>query len=229
MVQRRHDLAVLHWRMPPAAQRPRVPPDVELDTFDGSAWLAVTPFRMSGVRVRWLPPVPTASAFPELNVRTYVRRAGMPGVFFFSLDAASTLAVLGARASFGLPYHRARMRLAREGEGDADGVRFTSRRARGSAELVARYAPRGPARQQDKGSLEHFLTERYCLFAWNGHELLRGDIHHRPWPLQPATAEFERQTMAAAASFTLPDEPPLLHYAGRLDVLIWAPVRSGGA
>lgn len=220
MVQRWHDLAFLHWRLPPRALRDLVPPQLELDTFAGAAWLGVTPFRMRGVRVRWLPPVPTATSFPELNVRTYVRHRSLSGVFFFSLDAASSLAVLGARATFGLPYHRARMR--HEGDGAA-GVRFHSRRRRGDAELLVRYAARGPMRQREKGSLEHFLTERYCLFTVTRRGSVRvGHIHHVPWPLQDADVTIERNTMAAAAGIRLPDEPPLAHFSRLVDVRIWA-------
>ena len=227
MVQRWHDLVFLHWRLPPAVLRPLVPADLELDTYDGSAWLGVTPFRMSGVRLRWLPPVPWATKFPELNVRTYVRRGGLAGVWFFSLDAASTLAVVGARATFGLPYFRARMRLERDGGEGAGGVSFRSRRVRGDAELIARYAPRGAVRQRQKGSLEHFLTERYCLFARGPFGRLRvGHIHHVPWPLQDADVTIERNTMVAAAGVMLPDEPPLAHFSHFLDVRIWAPRRA---
>lgn len=222
MFQRWHDLLFAHWPLEPDLVRPHLPPGLELDVHGGRAWLGVVPFRMSAIRLRGTPALPRVSAFPELNVRTYVRAGGHRGVWFFGLDAASRLAVRVARRWFHLPYFDARMSAASEGE---DVVYRSTRTHRGApaAELVGRYGPRGPVALAAPGTLEHFLTERYCLFAWNGKRLLRGDIHHRPWPLQPAAAELERESMALAAGFTRPTQAPLLHFARVLDVLIWAP------
>ena len=116
MVQRWHDLLFAHWRCPITELRPLIPEPLEIDTFDGSAWIGVIPFYMSGVRMRATPPVPTANAFEELNVRTYVTLDGRPGIWFFSLDCASSLAVLGARIGIYLPYFRASMSMVRNGE-----------------------------------------------------------------------------------------------------------------
>ena len=104
-----HDLLFMHWPVPQEALRPQIPPALQLDTFDGSAWLSVPPFRMSATRPRCLPSVPPLSNFPELNVRTYVTAEGKPGIWFFSLDAANPVAVRLARATFHLPYFDARM------------------------------------------------------------------------------------------------------------------------
>jgi uncharacterized protein YqjF (DUF2071 family) len=220
-----HDLLFAHWALPPDALRPLVPAPLSLDTFEGRAWLAVAPFHMSDVAPRGVPALPGVSAFPELNVRTYVTCAGAPGVLFFSLDAGSRLAVEAARILYRLPYYRAALSVTPEGEG----VRYASRRRdrRGRpAKFRARYAPQGPVFQAAPGSLEHFLVERYCLYATApGGRVYRADIHHAPWPLQTASATIELNTMAVAAGVTLPPTPTLLHFARRLDVVAWAPHR----
>ena len=164
MAQTWHDLLFAHWPLPVEELRRRVPPQLNLDTFDGSAWVGVVPFRMSGIRPRHLPAVPWLSAFLELNVRTYVTVGGLSGVYFFSLDAGNPVAVALARAIFKLPYFRARMRLSnRDG-----GVQYNSQRTHAGApraELRAWYRPTGPAFSATAGSLEWWLTERYCLYT----------------------------------------------------------------
>lgn len=225
MKQSWHDLLFAHWSIPVATLRAAVPRTLEIDSFEGRAWLGIVPFRMSGVRPRWLPPVPGLSAFPELNVRTYVTREGRSGVYFFSLEARNPIAVAVARAWFHLPYFRARMSCEREGEW----IRYASIRTHSgapSAELAGSYRPTGGVFQALPEALEHWLTERYCLYAaLQDGRVWRADIHHRPWPLQVAQAAFERNTMARAHGFELPDEPPLLHFARRQDVVVWNPVR----
>jgi uncharacterized protein YqjF (DUF2071 family) len=177
---------------------------------------------MTNVTMRGLPRLPGVSAFAELNVRTYVRAGGKPGVYFFSLDAASRMAVRAARRLFHLPYFYADMRVH-----TADGVvTYTSRRAGGprvpSAEFQATYRPAGrPARPRD-GTLEHFLTERYCLHTTDGRgRVTTVDIHHPPWSLQSATAAIELNTMVRAAGLRLPASPPLLHFSRRQDAVAW--------
>lgn len=219
-----HDLLFAHWPVAPDALRtllPRTDPPLELDVRDGVAWLGLVPFRMSGIRFRWLPPVPGTAAFPELNVRTYVTAGGRPGVWFFSLDAASPLAVRAARATFHLPYFDADMAC----EADGDGVRYGSRRMHrrgGAAELEARYRPAGEVFRSAPGSLEHWLTERYRLFAADRRgRLWRGEIQHEPWPLQPAAAEFATLNMTRWLGLELPVTPPHLLFAQRLEVRAW--------
>ena len=227
-----HELLFMHWPVPTAALRPFIPAGLELDTFDGSAWLGVVPFRMSGIRRRLLPPIPGTSAFPELNVRTYVTRPGgaSPGVWFLSLDAASRIAVRVARWTFHLPYFDAHMSCTRDpaagaAGGAGAGVRYRSVRThRGAppAAFAARYRPTGDPLRARPGTLEHFLTERYCLYATDPRgRVFRGDIDHIPWPLQPAEAEVEQNSMAEPLGIRLPDAAPLLHYADRLDVVAW--------
>lgn len=221
MRQTWNDLLFAHWPVPPEVMRPLIPPQLDLDTFEGMAWVGVVPFHMSGVRLRAFPPVPFTSAFAELNVRTYVSYGGRAGVYFFSLDAASAPAVWAARTFFHLPYFNARMPFKVEN----DTITYSSTRTHRHAppaRLVAAYGPTAPAFQAQPGSIEDWLTARYCLYTTGPRQqVYRGEIHHRPWPLQPAQATFTENTMAAAAGIPLSDQEPLLYFARRLDVLIW--------
>jgi uncharacterized protein len=219
------DLLFAHWPVPIGALRPLIPDGLELDTFDGEAWLGIVPFRMADVAPRFLPSPPGPGAFPELNVRTYVRRGERRGVWFLSLDAGSRLAVEGARAAFHLPYYRARMRSDTE----AGWVEYRTERIdpRGpTASFEGRFRPAAPVAFAAVGSLEAFLTDRRGLYASDGTgRLWWSAIEHGPWPLQPAEAEIRTDTMAAAHGIELPSVPPLLHFAKRLDVHGWWPRR----
>jgi uncharacterized protein YqjF (DUF2071 family) len=212
-------LAFLHWPVAPEAMCSVVPRELPLDLFGGHAWIGITPFEIVGHRLRGVPPVPVISRFEELNVRTYVTLDDRPGIHFLSLDAASLAAVLGARAAFRLPYFRARMQIAI----GPDGVRYRSRRLTGPrVQLVTRYRPTGAVFTAAPGTLEHWLTERYCLYTLDDERrVLRGDIHHPPWPLQPAEADIDVNTMTAELAIDL-DDDPLLHYARRQDVVFWS-------
>lgn len=218
-------LLFAHWRVPVSALREHVPPELPIDTFDGEAWVGVTPFLLGGLRLRSTPPPPRLSSFPELNVRTYVTLGGKPGIWFFSLDAGSRLAVEAARRFYRLPYFHALMEVASGGDG---AVRYASeRQTRGERDAVlrARYGPEGAAFNAEPGSLEAFLIERYCLYTVDGGAVFRAEIHHPPWPLCRAWAELDVNTMPPPG--LLPDEEPVLHYAERQDVLIW-PLRTLG-
>lgn len=224
MAQSWHDLLFAHWPVDAAVLRSHIPAPLEIDTFNGHAWLGIVPFSMSGVRLRWTPPVPGLSAFPELNVRTYVTAQGKAGVWFFSLDAASALAVAAARFSFHLPYFRARMQCSQAD----DWIKYESRRThRGApgAVLEGRYRAVGDRFEATRGTLEHFLTERYCLYSAASGRIYRGEIHHPPWLLRAAEATFTRNSMTEAAGLALPAGPPLLHFARRQDMVAWAPYR----
>jgi hypothetical protein len=201
-----------------------VPEALEIDEHDGSSWVGVVPFRMEGVMRRPLPDLPYVSAFPELNVRLYVRRDGKPGVWFVSLDATNALAVWAARRFFHLPYFRAAMSARRDGAR----VIYRSERVRGGARVAFRgaYEPTSAPYTAARGSLEHFLTERYCLYARRPDgALLRCEVHHAPWPLQRAAAEIEENTMAAAQGIPIEGAPALLHFARSLDVVVYEPER----
>lgn len=216
-----NDLLFAHWPVPLEMLRPLIPAAFDLDTFESQCWVGVVPFHMTNVRIRAFAPVPYTSHFAELNVRTYVVYRGRPGVYFFSLDAASAPAVWAARNFFHLPYFNARMPFKVEG----DKVTYSSTRTHRNAppaRLEATYGPTGPVQTAKPGSIEEWLTARYNLLTTDSrHRVYRGEIHHHPWPLQPAQATFTTNTMAQAAGITLPDRRPLLHFAKRLEVLIW--------
>jgi len=222
MVQQWRDLLFMHWPVPVEGLRPLVPDALPIDEFDGSAWIGVIPFRMTGIRFRGLPPIPGTSAFLELNVRTYVTVGGKPGVWFFSLDAASALAVAAARTWFHLPYWWARMSL----RDDGGTIRYESRRRRDDYAYRAAYRPTGAVFRARPGDLDHFLVERYCLYAVTPKgRILRGEIDHEPWPLQPAEAEVQTNTMAP---LPLPDVEPVLRFARCIEARIWTPERPAG-
>ncbi len=212
------DLLFAHWRVAVEAIRPHVPPPLAIDTFDGDAWIGITPFRLNGLRLRSTPPLPFLSSFLELNTRTYVTFDRKPGIWFFSLDASSALAVAAARRAYRLPYFRARMSAAARERSLA----FESERRHARARLArfrARYRAIGERFNAQKGSLEYFLAERYCLYTVEGGEVFRAEIHHRPWPLQEAEAEIAENSMAPPGIDTSGD--PLLHLSARQDVVIW--------
>jgi uncharacterized protein YqjF (DUF2071 family) len=218
-----HELTFLHWPVPAAALRPLVPAELEIDTFEGEAFIGLVPFTMTGVRPRWAPPLPGINDFHETNVRTYVHHRGAaPGVWFFSLDAASLLAVIAARVIWRLPYHHARMTL----EKDEAGLRYASERKRpgplpGTCKVTCR--PLGAPAAAAPGTLEHFLAERYLLYARGRRgRLLRGAVHHAPYPLQRAEVTECEETLIAAAGIARPaGPPPLAHYASEVQVEIF--------
>lgn len=223
MFQRWENLLFAHWRVEPSAVASKIPAGLALDLWQGSAWIAVTPFEISRLRLRGLPPIPGTSRFPELNVRTYVTAGGKPGVWFFSLDAGSSMAVFFARRLYHLPYFSARMACVKRG--NAISYRCARDDPSGRAEFLADYEPIGDPFQTEPGSLEEWLTARYCLYAEEGGTLYRAEIDHAPWALRRARAKIVRNTMAAASGIDLPREQPLLHYAAPLEVRVWWPER----
>jgi uncharacterized protein YqjF (DUF2071 family) len=216
------DLLFAHWPLPAEQLQPLVPPELEVQEFEGTSWIGVVPFHMRGVMVRLLPDLPGVSAFPELNLRLYVEARGKPGVWFLSLDAGNRLAVWAARQFFHLPYFHARMSIS----GLPTRARYRSyrlSRPRG-IEFMAEYGPTSAPYRSRPGSLEHWLTERYCLYARaSDGRLLRAEIHHRPWPLQSAEASIERNELLAPHGLAVEGPPPLLHFSRRLDVVVWSP------
>jgi uncharacterized protein len=213
-----HDLLFLHWPVPAAELRPLIPARLSIEEFSGTAWVAVTPFWMSDIAIRNWPALPLLSRFDELNVRTYVSFAGRPGVWFLSLDAGRRLGVWGGRRLYGLPYVHARMQHRTEGEQ----VSYHSERTRG-ARFAARYGPIGPVSPSQPGSLEHWLTERYCLYAQPGSGgLYRAEIHHVPWPLQPAAGAIQHNDMLGVHHIGVGDRPALVHFSRELNVIVWS-------
>jgi hypothetical protein len=213
-----HDLVFLHWPVAASTLRPLVPEPLEIHHYGGRAWVAVTPFWMSGVRLRNWPDLPWLSHFPELNVRTYVTFRGKPGVWFFSLDAGNRLAVTVARRWFHLPYMHARMRVRQVEER----VEYCSVRGDGTT-FEASYGPIGPPARAEPGSLDHWLTERYCLYAVSPSGALHEtEIHHAPWPLQEASATIRRNDMLKVHGIRVTGEAPHVRFARRLDVVVWS-------
>lgn len=229
MAQQWLDLLFAHWPIPVEMMHSLVPSQLPLDTWGGMAWVGVVPFRMAGVRPRLAPSVPWLSAFPELNVRTYVkvRDRGIEkrGVYFFSLEAANPVAVAIARSTFQLPYFNAQMALV-----DKTGViNYRSHRTHRNAppaDFVGSYCPTGEIYQSTPGSFDAWLTERYALYTIGRRgQVCIGEIHHIPWPLQPASAAITTNTMAQASKLTLPAIAPVLQFVRQIDVVVW-PLRT---
>lgn len=214
------DLMFAHWPVPVAALRGLVPPSISIQEFDGTSWVGVVPFHMEGVMARPLPDMPGISAFHETNLRLYVEVGGKPGVWFVSLDAANRLAVVAARRLFHLPYFHADMWVRREGHH----VYYSSVR-RGEGARVAFggvCAPSSAVFEARPGTLEHFLTERYCLYAQTRKgNIVRAHIHHAPWQLQTALAEVFENTIGETQGIELRGPPALTHFSRTNDVVVW--------
>ena len=216
MLQRWESLTFLHWRYEPNEIARLLPEQVTLDTFDDSAWVGLTPFRLTNLRPPFTPAIPWISHFPEMNVRTYVRGAdGKPGVWFFTLECARLAAVLGARASFRLPYRWARMRVRDNGSV----VQYESDRRKpfGSGRARIRVEPGDPV---EAGPLDNFLTARYRLYTRVGEKVGFADIEHAPWPLQQCKVLDLEQNVIENSGPPAPKGTPLAHFSRTLDVRI---------
>ena len=218
------DLLFAHWPVPTSALQHLVPSPLKIQEFDGTSWVGVVPFRMVGVTRRPLPDIPGLSAFPELNLRLYVEHDGKPGVWFLSLDATNPFAVWAARTFFHLPYYRADISVTPDGQS----ISYSCARMTPGVPVrfEARYEPTSEIYASQPGSLDHFLTERYCLYAQNGDgNILRAEVHHPPWPLQRARAEITLNEIHVPHGFELVGPPTILHFARRIDVVVWSPER----
>ena len=214
-----NDLLFIHYRVDTRAIAHLVPKPLAIEEFDGSSWIGVVPFDMNGVMRRPFPNVPWFSNFLELNVRLYVVHQGRPGVWFLSLDATNPLVVWGGNQFFNLPYRHARIhKTMSEGWTRFHSVRKDTTRA----ELDVRHRPTGEVFYAKPGTLEHFLTERYCFYASSPHLLMRAEVHHWPWPLQPAEAEITKNTLLEGIEYDR-GTPPLFHYSKGVDVVSWNP------
>jgi uncharacterized protein YqjF (DUF2071 family) len=225
MRQEWHDLLFAHWRLSAEMIRPLIPAQLDLDLWEGFAYLGVVPFVIRNLHPRSVPSLPIVSHFPEINVRTYVSYQGIPGVWFFSLDAGNLSAVLGARFLYALPYFHAKFRV----ESTKDEVAYKSRRLQRPkpADFQAQYRPTSELLpwSPPAHSLDRFITERYCLYAISGGHVYRTHVHHLPWPLQNASAEISHNTMTGPLQFDLTGAP-LLHFSRFNDVLVWYPKRA---
>ena len=232
MKQRWADLLFLHWTADARLLRQQLPDGLELDTFEGRAYVGIVPFTVTGARPTWLPPLPFVSNFHEVNLRTYVRRrGGDPGVWFFSLDASNPVVVQTARTLFKLPYRNADLDMKVEDPDTAPGagadtrrwIEFTSRRVKGDRpELEVRYGPAGAPQPAAAGTLDHFLVERYVLYTESEGTLYSARVFHEPYPLQQAQVPFVRETFLPSIGLSRPERPPLAHYAKEVNVDVFA-------
>jgi uncharacterized protein len=234
MKQRWADLLFLHWAVDARALRAALPSGLELDTFDGRAYVGIVPFTVTGARPTWLPPLPFVSDFHEVNLRTYVHYAGRdPGVWFFALDASNPVVVQTARALFKLPYRRAEIEMVVEEPGKASRsgdarrwISYTSRRVSGDRpELEVRYGPAGAPQQAVPGTLEHFLLERYVLYTESDGTLFRARVHHAAYPAQAALVPTLRENFLPGIGVKRPEKAPLAHYAQEVEVDVF-PLRE---
>lgn len=217
MTQTWRDILFIHRPVAPAFIRQAVPDRLQLDTYEGTAWISVVPFYMSGIRLRGCPPMPFTSRFPQLNVRTYVTYGARPGVYLFSADAANRIVGKLARLVYHLPYRYAEMEMTAQHAG----VTYSSRRENGTQAFRCRYKPVSEPYRSNEGTLEHWLTERYVLYTVNKRRVYRGAIHHPPWSLQKAEADIEQNTMIPPSIRPKEGASPLLHFAERQDVRLW--------
>jgi uncharacterized protein len=219
MFQRWLHLLFLHWSFSPDIVQKTLPQGLEVDTFQGKAWIGIVPFFMQGVRPARFPAVPGISNFLELNLRTYVRDlTGRPGIWFYSLDASQPLAVCVARATFGLPYKFATMVATLSDRG----IDYRSRRFRDNNSLRYLYRPSKKLGEAGLGSLDFFLVERYRLFAHRGGKLFTGRVHHSPYQLRGVTVHDADPALFAMDGFETPTAP-FIHalYSERVDVSVY--------
>ena len=220
--QRWINLLFLHWMVPVSQLRPLVPSSLQLDTFEGNAYVGLIPFSIRGARLPMTPPLPFVSTFDEVNVRTYVHIGGRdPGVFFFTLDASSPLAVRLARAWFHLPYRDADISVVQLQPFGTGFDYTTKRRGDSSTGMHVIYQPEGDVRNAQPGSLEHFLLERYILYAATRDALYQGRVHHAPYPVRDAAVRLLDETMLRACNVMRPTGTPIVHYSRGVDVEIF--------
>jgi uncharacterized protein YqjF (DUF2071 family) len=218
-------LLFLHWPVPAERLRPMIPLRLEIDTWEGAAWISVTPLVVRGLRPPFLPAIPWASRTLEVNLRTYVHLDGAPGVWFFSLDASNPLAVWGARIGYSLPYMHAKIQN-REEEGRIEYQSQRTNKRGAPAALNLAWTRGAPLPELSPDTRDFFLVERYCLYSAKGDRIYRAMIHHRPWPLSAATLSHLQSTMVESLGLSTPAVSPLLHALREpLPVDVWRPVR----
>lgn len=221
MTQTWDQLLFMHYPVPAEELKRHIPPALELDTFDGNGWIGLVPFAMNHIRMHGMPKVPYGHSFLELNVRTYVTYKGKPGVYFFTLDANHKLAVAAARTIFSLPYVNAEMEMT-EKSGRVDFKSERTHRGYPSASFHVEYTPTSNVFTATKGSIEEWLTARYCLWTTKGKRVYRGDIHHREWKLQQAEAEIKMNKLATFLPDSYFTRDPLLLYSASIRAFVWA-------
>jgi uncharacterized protein len=222
MHQNWDNLLFMHWPIDPAAIRPLIPDELEIDTYEGQAWIGVTPFAMNGVRLEGLPAIPGLESLLELNVRTYVHYKGMPGIWFFSLDASKVIPAVAARILFMLPYYKATMHFADNGtEFQFESARLMPLNARFKVHWQTGVRLREPHLE----SLAFFLVERYAFFTVASGNVNMVRVYHHPWILDEATVLSYESIMIGALGLSEPTFPPLAHFSRSLHVEVWQPNR----
>lgn len=228
MTQVWNDLLFVHYPAAPNLLRPHVPKELELDTYAGEAWISIIPLKITDSRLRMTPPLPVINSYIELNVRTYVMYKGVPGIYFFSLDADSAVNILGARAATALPYKIAKMEFRQSG----NEFYMKSERTRGKGDYHFEVSYTREERMQEPmpNTLDYWLLERYCLYSYYGSRILRGDIHHDAWKVSGVSADIHANTMLCfMEDGTPPIEPRLLHYARMKRFMFYPPEIVGRA
>ena len=224
MTQKWEHVLFMHWPVPEDALRKYIPQKLEIDTFNGEAWIGILAFKVSDIRMRGLPRIPFYNTLLEVNVRTYVKYKGVGGAYFFSLDANKLAVVLGARI-LTLPYNNAKIRMKKK----KDQINYYSKRKGISTDPQTFHGSYWPVETNfspaEQGTLTHWLAERYRLWTTRGDSLYQGDIHHRKWNLSPAAAEMQTQTLIDFLPEKHLDKAPLLHYSPAQRALIW-PIRK---
>jgi uncharacterized protein YqjF (DUF2071 family) len=221
------DLLFMHWPIAPELIQAQLPGRLQVDLHEGQAWIGVVPFRMWDVRSRVTPPVPGVREFLELNVRTYVHLDGVPGVWFFSLDASNPLAVWAARTFFHLPYFRAHLKLERPAPERLHCIGHRVHNGAPEGHFAATWQLGEALPPTEPGSLAFFLTERYALYAaggmgpGRGDKLYRGRIAHHPWPLRTAELLHYTGDLVEGHGLPTPQGAPVLHAGGPLSVDLW--------
>jgi hypothetical protein len=230
-----NDLLFAHYAIDPATLRRLIPEELTLELYDGAAWLTLSPFSTSHMRPSGIPPLPGLSFFSQINLRTYVTMDGKPGLYYFSVDAANLTAVWCARIFFRMQYWHSKIQVSgatiQARAATEPTIHFRASRlhgpvaANGPAKLDVSYAPEGEAERARRGSLDEFLTERYCVYSWDRGKFYRIEAHHQPWALQRVGVEFRANSIADPLGLALPMKPDLCHFSRSLKMLAWAPER----
>ena len=227
MPERKHSLeqnwvslTFMHWEVDPDILRAHVPEDLEIDLFDGKAYIGIIPFRMEKVRPRKLPSVPLISNFPEFNIRAYVTSNGKSGVYFLTLDAQSYITCLYAPFAYSLPYKYAKCNLERNNQ---NGFIWHSKRRSDGLSLRGQSFPNGPILEAEKNSLEEFLFERYCLYVKHKGKTCRAYTYHEPWKYRVGDAELIENTLTDSYNLGINNilKPDLVHLSEGVEVLTW--------
>lgn len=222
MTQTWEDVLFLHWPVDEQLLRKHIPETLELDVYEGKAWLGIVPFEVKGMRPRLLPTFPFIGSFLELNVRTYVKYKGKPGVYFFSLDTSNFVVVTMAKIGYALPYRHAEMKIERKHQEIILSNNWKDEKQ--SEHFQCTYTPVSPIYYSEKGTLDHWLTERYCLWTVRGNMLMRTDIHHTKWELQNAEVALHHNTMASFLPTSIYDKVPVAHYCQSKQAYFWPPI-----